>query len=476
MKRVIIICILCWTCHFISAQNDIIPILQSKNAEIMSEVLTKTNYDIYLKQEFIPTIAIIPTDEALKSYIDLVSYGQTVKKMWEFKLDGQSQLNAYVYDCDENEDGTFTKQGNSVMTLSGIGNGCISNRIKDLLDNSIIMEPYSENKIFYKTRGNNFVQIERKGNSYQVYGSLQRNVGHPIIVKESIQVGTCLLLLTDEPVMGTPNSVAKTLHDTEVDGEAIFEKFFDIVDACAISPVNSKNGWRAADQTYGNLYNEKDAGMIGAEDSRTRKATYLLNNYHYTIYAPTNEAMDKAFAAGLPTLEDLEAAELYDDENDLMGTAQSRADSIREVMLDFVKYHIQDNAVFVNVETAGVFNTAKTKLIKVISLDETTDEETWNGDYTPGRPYKLSVQVKNGQMSVTDCNGTTTKVVIKEGAYNLMAREYWFTDEDSRRQFVNPNTMRLNNSSFVVIHAIEDPLIFDAENQFTYTYKPLIQE
>ena len=173
---------------------------------------------------------------------------------------------------------------------------------------------------------------------------------------------------------------------------------------------------------------------------------------------------------------------------------KSRADSIKEVMLDFVKYHIQDNAIFVDVDTAGVFETGKTELIKATQVDETTGEESWGGKYSPGRPYKLDVKVEGGQMYVTDCRngysgekalgGNQTKVVIKDGAYNLMAREYWL---ESSGAITNPNNVRLNNSSFVVIHAIEDPLIFadgkhydskgnEIATQFTYTYKPLTSE
>ena len=71
-----------------------------------------------------------------------------------------------------------------------------------------------------------------------------------------------------------------------------------------------------------------------------------------------------------------------------------------------------------------------------------------------------------------------------EGAYNLMAREYWF---ESGSAITNPNSVRMNNSSFVVVHGIEDPLIFadgahfdskgnEIPTQFTYTYKPLTSE
>ena len=91
---------------------------------------------------------------------------------------------------------------------------------------------------------------------------------------------------------------------------------------------------------------------------------------------------------------------------------------------------------------------------------------------------------RNGYSGDTFLGGNKTNVVIKDGAYNLMAREYWF---ESANEITNPNSVRLNNSSFVVNHAIEDPLIFadgkhydskgnEIATQFTYTYKPLTSE
>ena len=480
-------------------------VIDKSRFTVMDNVITPMNYNYYLNSMVSRFIFLLPTNDGLLTYIDPVSYGQTVKRMWEFKLDEKLQLYADVYECDDNGDGTFTKRGTATHIRGGISNGILKNRMEDMLDNMIIVEPYREGKKYYKTKGRNFVKVEKKGaKNYEVSGSYQDVIGQPLQTVEAYDgedIRNGITIATDGIVMGTPNSVAKTLHDAVVKGDSIFKEFFGIVEACAISKTNSKNKWQAADQTFGNLFNLKEPGLIGSEDATTNKATYLLNNYHYTVYAPTNAAMQKAYAAGLPTLQDLEDAELYDEEMGITSSSptderlKSRADSIREVMLDFVKYHIQDNAIFVDVDTVGSFETAKTELIKATQVDETTGEESWGGKYSPGRPYKLSVQVKGGQMYVTDCRngydkngaflgGHQTKVVTDEGAYNLMAREYWF---ESGSAITNPNSVRMNNSSFVVVHGIEDPLIFadgahfdskgnEIPTQFTYTYKPLTSE
>lgn len=470
---------------------------------VMDNVITPMNYNYYLNSMVSRFVFLLPTNNGLLTYIDPVSYGQTVKRMWEFKLDEKQQLIADVYECDENEDGTFTKRsGTPFQIKGGVNNSILKNRMTDLLDNIIVVEPYQEGKKYYKTKGRTFVRIEKKAaKTYDVYGSYQENIGQPLQSNDAYDgsdIRNGITIPLDGIVMGTPNSVAKTLYDAVVDGDSIFKEFYGIVEACAVSKTNSKNKWQAADQIHGNLFNEKEPGLIGSQDAKTIKATYLLNNYHYTVYAPTNEAMQEAYAAGLPTLADLEAAELYDEEMGYTSGAtaeerrKSRADSLREVMLDFVKYHIQDNSIFVDVDTAGNFETAKTEMIKSMVVDESTGEATWGGKYAPGRPYKLKVQVAGGQMTVTDCRdgsssnpqGNTANVVIKEGAYNLMAREYWL---DSGSTITNPNSVNLNNSSAVVVHGINHPLIFAdgkhqdssgqlIESQFTYSYKQLTSE
>ena len=62
-----------------------------------------------------------------------------------------------------------------------------------------------------------------------------------------------------------------------------------------------------------------------------------------------------------------------------------------------------------------------------------------------------------------------------------MAREYWL---NSSAAITNPNNVTINNSSAVVIHAIDHPLIYadgtsydsmgdEVPTQFIYNYQPL---
>jgi len=484
-------------------------VIDTTNFKIISNAIENLNYDKYLNSMVSEYTLLLPTNNGLLSYVDPVSYGQTTTNLWEFHFDPSKakaqRIYAEVYKCRLNDDGTWEKDlsdGTKPITTitGGTGNSIIKNRIEDMLDNIIITQGYRPGKKYYKTKGRTFVKIEEiAGGKLAVSGSWQDERETPLISSQTYTMLNGTTLVLDGPIMGTRKSVAARLAEHEE-----FSDFLAIMQACgAVTPSNSKDGWQGGDQIYGNLFNLKTKGSIGAEDATSSKgkATYLLNNYHYTVYAPTNDAMKLAYEAGLPTLDDLDAAEQLDDSLKLSAATDtaSYAAKIMEVMLDFVKYHIQDNSIYVDegFESAD-YESGKTELIKSTAVDEETGEESWNGKYSPGRPYKLKVNVSSAGMTVTDCRngydqkthqslgGNTANVIMKEGLYNIMAREYWYNSSSKVTEKSTYSTT-LNNSSAVVIHAIDAPLIYSdgnhydtkgliAPTQFIYTYKPLSSE
>lgn len=491
-------------------------VIDTTNFKIMSNVISNLNYDKYLNSPVSKYVFLLPTNNGLLTYIDPVSYGlktksdaeeeetETNSQLWEFHLDlskkSSQQLYADVYNCHVSPDGNVTLTSDTkVKTVTGgTDNGVLKNRIEDLLDNIIVVlgenEEFSPAKHYYKTKARTFVRIEEKAGSYEVYGSFQNEVNKPLVVSKdkAYNMNNGVAIPVEGVVMGTRKSVLATLQE-----QPEFSEFAGIVDACAVSTSNTKDGWQAGDQVYGNLFTLKEKGSIGAEDATSSKgkAIYLLNNYNYTVYAPTNAAMMKAYEAGLPTLEDLEAAREFDEANSGDASTEThREDCLREVMLDFVKYHIQDNSIFVDegFESAD-YESGKTELIKSVSVDDEGNTNPWDGTYTPGRPYKLKVKVTSGGMTVTDCRngydptthaflgGSTANVVTQPGLYNLMAREYWY---GSSSKVSSPFNVNLNNSSTVVIQGIDSPLIYadgkhydsngqKIDTQFKYTYKKL---
>lgn len=500
-------------------------VIDTTNFRIISNAIDNMNYDKYLNSMVSEYTFLIPTNKGLLSYIDPVSYGSAKTKLWEFYLDlskaKSKQICATVYDCMLDGDGNWVKDpdGDKPITITGgTDNAIIRDRMEDLLDNIIVTRGYQPGKKFYITKGRSFVKIEEKNGDVYVSGSWQDENQKPLKAIQTYEMSNGNAFVLDGVVMGTRNSVAKTLAQNPD-----FSEFLGIMQACgALATQDTKDKWQAGDQEFGNLFNIKNAGAVGAEDTKTgTKASYLLNNFHYTMYVPTNDAMQMAYEAGLPTLDMLEEAYVEDDSLGLdpAKDPESKQAVLMEAMLDFVKYHIQDNSIYVDEGfESGEYESGKTELIKSTAIKEEVAEADiesignvtkvekdekgtytvsyWNGKYSPGRPYKLKVSVSGSDMYVEDCRngydpnthqslgGEKAKIIMKEGYYNLMAREYWL---ESSSKISSPHTVQINNSSAVAVHGIDKPLIYSdgmhydskgllSPTQFIYTHKPLTSD
>ena len=156
----------------------------------------------------------------------------------------------------------------------------------------------------------------------------------------------------------------------------------------------------------------------------------LFNTYHYTIYVPTNESILALVNNGtLPTWEKVEQEEA--DEN----LTAKIADSTK--IVNFLKYHIQDNALFIGAGSEnGEYDTA--------TINPSTE-----------RFYKLAVNVNNSGLKVTDLAGNTRNVITSSpNLFNLMAKEYQYNSKDATQ------ASNIETSSSAVIHQIDGPLFY----------------
>lgn len=485
-------------------------VVDTTNFSIIRTAIEQMDYDKYLNSMVSQYVFLLPTNDGLLSYVDPVSYGTTTSQLWEFHYDPSKKADlriyADVYKCVLDANGRWQKDGDrvtqvknqSISTLSTV----LHDRLENLLDNIIVTTAWNSGQHYYRTKGNQFVRIDGITEGSHVWGSGQIDRDAPLTVSKCYTKRNGYALVLDGPIMGTSKSVAMSLQqasESQTDENYQFTDFLEMMKKCGILNIqNGKDGWSASDYTNGNIFNIKTYGDIGAEDkpsgSATKKAAYILNNYHYTIYAPTNAAMQKAYEAGLPTIAELEAAEAEDSEAGIESTdTASQSGKIMEVMLDFIKYHIQDNSVFVDGSSStNSYESAKTELIESTQSDD-AGNITHTGKYSPGRPYKITVTASSDGMTVTDNIGNTHNVVKKDGLYNIMAEEYWFgsssdgTGSKVMSTTANPYSYFLINSSSVAIQAIDGPLIYaDGKHkdvngnivptQFKYLYKPLTIE
>ena len=494
-------------------------VVDTTNFMSIENAINNLQYNAYLNSMVAEYTLLLPTNKGLLTYIDPVSYGRTDGssdvQLWEINLDPTKSalqgITVDVYDATVLPNGTVEKNGAKKTTLTGgtgaynsngsftSGNTYVKNRFEDMLDNIIITEAYKPGKKFYQTKGRTFVRIDGDTEGANVYGSWQQDNNTPIAISQAYKMANGSTLVLDDVPMSTRNSVAMLLNQHP----ETFSEFYQLLeDANAVyKNYTASSSFTAGDQTYGNLFNLKEGGTVGAEsvEEDKKKATYLFNNYHYTLYAPTNAAMQIAYEMGLPTHEDLIKAEEWDEMFDALSQeekddlvkntgccAGDSAARISEVLLDFVKYHIQDNSLFLDQGfNAGEYYSGKTALIQATdALEDGTVVET--GKYTPGRPYKIKVEsLSPTEMTVRDNVGNVRHIETANGLYNMMAREYWYKGASNGTPY---RTELDQSSSFVVVHAIDGPLIYaDGKHlsadgktidptQFKYIYKPLTTE
>lgn len=530
-----------------SYASVLFPILASQEHKILRKAIEEVSYDAYLNSTSANYTFLFPSPDALLTYIDPVSYATATPKMWEFVWDnGSSNFYANIYNCRQ-EGNTWVKDGDMRVATVGLDEGTgkaygvgttkiengtmkhvyegnsdyLENRFLDILDNIICVERYQPGKQYYRTKGNSFVRITNNGT--EAYGSGQETWNAPIRVEKdegNPQNGKALRV--NGIVMGTPLSVCGQL-DAHKDQ---FSEFYQLIqDAGAVQLTNTSDNWSAADRAHGNLLNIKEYGKVGAEkrptgipDATKTTTTYFTNNFHYTLYAPTNEAMKKAYADGLPTHQDYIDAQMWDrDQNEIRAAEAAakgetsyepsvRADTIREILLDFFKYHFHDNSVFVDEGfPTAAYTSAKTKFIPSYSAVEGGNYEVvddWHiyyngviyetqsnihgidplettvayntGKYSPGRPYEITVESSASGMSITDARGVRHEVVSDPAYRNIMARELWITGTDVTKA---AESLMINNASSVVVHGITTPLYYDTpEVMFHYTYKELAEK
>lgn len=466
---------------------------------IISTAIDQLNYDTYLKSMVADYIFLLPTNEGFLSYIDPVSFGLNKTRLWEFHYDptaagtssdpNLNRIYARIYEVERNaETGEWQKVGDTYTeyhaSVNSTSTNPMVNRLQRILDETIAVEGYQPGKKYYRTKGNTYVRVDGINTGDHVYGSMQESgaTQSPLAVSTSYEYRNGRTLVLDGIAGGTDMSVAKTLAAHEE-----FSEFLRLLNAAgALYKENNLTGykWRAGDQEYGNVFNSKSAGTHGAEITKqlkkgSNKATFLFNNYHYTLYAPTNAAMAEAYRQGLPTPEELAEAEERDKENgyDAAKDTLNEAGRLKEAMLDFIKYHIHDNSVYVDKGfAAGDYETSKVKYEPAYESDDEGNIYA-TGKYAVGRPYTLRVTPSASGITIVDNMGATHEVDMADGLYNLTAREYWFKSTMGTASAVpqataNAYAMFLNNTSSVVIHGINTPLLYDAPAQFKYVYKP----
>lgn len=380
---------------------------------IIHEAVETQQYKVYLNSLNSFYSFFLPTNRGLLEYIDPCSYGKTTTQLFRFRYDPvMAKVRAVVWNYD-------TTTGQTVGDSLGYATDFqVNNRLRDILDTHIVIGDVEDGHEYYRTKGGTEIRVKNaslRENGMTVEGSYQVNEGQPLRVSDfydqTLSGGNGRVYVLDEgPILGTRKTIRSVLAEHEE-----FSEFLKLMDGSGI---------------FETVHQKKySCGGVNVAD---------LNIYHYTVYVPTNESIKQLIQSGkLPTWEAVEQMD---------GQAKTR-DSLK--IVNFVKYHIQDNAVFVGSEAVDVSD--PTDGYETAVYD--SDNQRFQKLYVKSTPTGIDI-VDRANISKPAATRVTRHVVTTDDKlYNLQAREYQYDSE-------NPdNASNIHASSSAVIHLIDGPLM-----------------
>lgn len=361
---------------------------------------------------------IIPTNTSMLTYLDPCTYGTSNPILYEFYYDFDRKTvkaHRYYYDMVNH-----CKQ-EGARQLSDATDTQIANRLTDMLDNLIIVGNIEDGHTYYKTKGGSVVKVENAGREgvMKIYGGLQVEEGLSNVTVQTIYDQTTSgngksYIMNDEMPMCSRNSLYKILS-----AHPEYSKFLELI----------RNGGTA---------NKIMAAISSGYSSVGEYNVTLFDAYNYTIYVPTNEEIDRLHNAGLlPDWTDYENLTAEQFNGNATALKQAKA-IVANRITNFLRYHIQDNSVFIGGEPVSNMK-----------------YETATLNPANKRFFSVLVTADDNNMTITDQLGNVRNVVKNKNLYNLIGREYWV------QAVTNVNNNQIYNASDLVVHQIDGALFYD---------------
>lgn len=404
------------------------PTLVNDQMKIVSWAVKKLQFDAYLLSMdsyysfIVPWDVSEPLNEKMGAgmyYIDPVSLGKAqpeIFRFWYHTKTNTVKATAYKYDPNT---GVI---GDSIRLVSDLE---INDRMDDFLDYHIVVGDIEDGKEYYRTKGGGQLKIKGTGKGMKIMGGGNiENEQQPKVTriydqtKQTNGRGNGKTYVVDQVLQPSVKSVYKILDEDSKSENPKFNEFFKLLQG-------NDEATEAELKKYQIFYTDPSyAGL----DLNVK----FFNTYHYTVYIPTNEAVRAAIDAGLPTWDIIKQE-----------TDQVLKDSLTSLLVNFLRYHFQDNSLFVNGSTSSLvaYETA---------AYSTTGKKTYYKLYTKLAPGKLTLY--------SDPNDPSTAVHVVTSdptKYNIMAREYKFNNKDREK------ATQIETSSFASIHQIDKVLLYD---------------
>lgn len=416
---------------------------------IINWAIDKLDFKPYLNSMDSYYSLFLPTDSAMKYYLDPTYYGEPQQYLIEFYYDKKpatEELNvkARRWTCTVDIDGSgqvkITKER---QVDSNIGANTVTDLLEDMMNQLIVVENVENGYKYYKTKGGSFVEVENaypNSKNMIVKGGWQMSNGASIPVIETYDMTKDGNGKSYEVSMMAPLGAAKSVYQTLTEKEE-FADFLALLNGG--DPRNAKG-----DLLIASMGGSKNDQYRCSNFSGGNKNVSLFENYNYTVYVPSNNAIQDLIKEGyLPTWDDFDAAyEIYmsdETSQEEKDEANIRMDVIKERIHNFVRYHIQDNALIIG----GVPGKDPDG-----DYMETVDYETMMINPETRRFYSLQVTNKDQSLKVVD--GMNVEHEVVPALSNNICREYWLTQEDARSD--NPYDRTIYMDSDIIVHLITE--------------------
>jgi uncharacterized surface protein with fasciclin (FAS1) repeats len=418
------------------------PVLFSEKTKVFNWAVIQNQFKYYLNSLESRYSFFVPTDAYLSKYIDPVTIAKDIPGALKFWYDESTKcVNAtiYKYNLSTNE------LGDSVNILRGHidVNGkpdenakFIIDRLKDLLDSHVVVGDVESGQGYYLSKGGSILKVKGSGTNLTVEGGGDIAFGQKCNVVDMYNQTNGKTYIVDKPIQTPINSTYKILSTTPE-----FSEFFALLNG--FQPTSSADPVIFVKQKnyYGIDYSIK-----------------FFNTFNYSVYVPTNAAIQEAISNKIiiPWISQTINGISITGINDMTDVTQR--DSAISKLERFLRYHFQDNAVFISGNSVNeVYATATIK-----NNDLVTKFNTYKNKY-----YKIGITGSGNDLSLTTETGGTANVITQNGLYNIITRDYIFSADprsfkeiDGTGGGTDYSISAITTSSTAVIHQIDHVLLF----------------
>ncbi len=430
-------------------------------------VIEQHNFLPYLLSMDSKYALLLPTNEAMKWYIDPSSYWLTTNvkdTLGNSTVYQWPRVSTFYYDKSKTDESERVQAWRYTATADSLGNielgiiaqstnvarSIVDTQLKDLMDQLIIVIPdktktldeyVAEGYSLFKTKGGTLLRVTAgEGGKLAFEGAWQMEHNNRKIQSTEmfIKANGRSYVINDQLPMGSRKSVFQTLreHDEYAGFLSLLQSSY-----CSLLKQSLKGGSNVTYTPCGNNnYNLS-----------------LLDNYNYTVFVPKTDAIEKLQDEKiLPSAYELldtksfsildsicQAEGWYPEEatNQEKQTIRKKAQACLEsIVSDFVRYHVMDRSVAVGMAPEA---------------NASSNYESMKRNPATGRFFPLHVVYDKNGITVKDVLNKEHKVVTTTGLYNNICREYWF------EKLANNVGDKLFMASDAVVHLLPDELRYE---------------